>query len=208
MAAPLIPDPAPAPDATGAPGSELTRPVVVVLAMAAVMWVAELVDLLPGTSFDGWGIRPRTLDGLLGIPVAPFLHTGLGHLLANTLPFLVLGIAIALGGLVRFAQVCLIVGLVSGLGTWLFATGGTVHLGASGLVFGFLTYLITRGVFARNVLWLAGGALALFVYGGILWGLLPRPGASFSGHLFGAIGGVVAAWLLHRRPDGSDDATL
>lgn len=208
VAAPLIPDPASTPTTTDQPLSELTRPVVVVASTVAVMWVVELVDLLPGTSFDGGGIRPRTLDGLLGIPVAPFLHTGFGHLVANTLPFLVLGIAIALGGVVRFAQVCLIVGLVSGLGTWLFATGGTVHLGASGLVFGFLTYLITRGVFARNVLWLAGGLLALVVYGGILWGLVPRPGSSFSGHLFGAVGGVVAAWLLHRRADGSDDATL
>lgn len=209
MAAPLIPDPAPTPGAADDESlSDLTRPLVVVGAMVAVMWVVEIIDLLPGTSFDSWGIRPRTLGGLFAIPVAPFLHTGLGHLLANTLPFLILGAAIALGGLVRFAQVCLIVGLVSGLGTWLFAVGGTVHLGASGLVFGFLTYLITRGVFARNVMWLGGGLLALLVYGGILWGLLPRPGSSFSGHLFGALGGVLAAWLLHRRADGSDDATL
>jgi membrane associated rhomboid family serine protease len=208
VAAPLIPDPSPPSGADQGSTSELTRPLLVVVGLVAVMWVVEVVDLLPGTSFDGWGIRPRTLGGLLRIPVAPFLHTGLGHLLANTLPFLVLGAAIALGGLVRFVQVCLIVGLVSGLGTWLFATGGTVHLGASGLVFGFLTYLITRGVFARNVMWLAGGLLALLVYGGILWGLLPRPGSSFSGHLFGALGGVLAAWLLHRRSDGTDDATL
>jgi len=187
---------------------DMARPLVVVASLVAVMWVVELLDLLPGTDLDRFGIQPRTLRGLFGIPVAPFLHSGFGHLLANTIPFLVLGIAIALGGIGRFVKVCLIVGAISGLGTWLFATGGTVHLGASGLVFGFLTYLVTRGVFARNLAWLLGGLLALFVYGGILWGLLPRPGASFSGHLFGAIGGVVAAWVLHRRSDGSDDAAL
>src|SRR5690606_4464027 len=125
-----------------------------------------------------------------------------------TIPFLVLGVAIASGGIARFVQVVLIVGVVSGLGTWLLASPGTVHLGASGLVFGFLTYLLVRGLFARNVLWMLGGVVALFVYGGILWGLLPRPGSSFTGHLFGALGGVVAAWVLHRRPDGSDDAEI
>lgn len=181
------------------PTSDLLRPFVIVGLLVAAMWVVEVIDLIPGTPFDSWGIEPRQLDGLLGIPLAPFLHSGFGHLLANTLPFLILGGIIASSGIARFFQVTVIVGLVSGLGTWLFAAPGTVHLGASGLVFGYLTYLITRGVFARNLLWLAGGVLILLVYGGILWGLLPRPGVSFTGHLFGAIGGVLAAALLHRR---------
>ncbi len=175
--------------------------------LVAVMWVEEIIDLIPGTPFDSWGIEPRSLAGLVGIPLAPFLHSGFRHLLANTLPFLILGGIIASGGIGRFVRVSVIVGLVSGLGTWLFATPGTVHLGASGLVFGYLTYLIGRGIFARNVLWLAGGVLILLVYGGVLWGLLPRPGVSWTGHLFGAIGGVLAAWVLHRRGDDPDPET-
>ncbi|CAN5750953.1 MAG: rhomboid family intramembrane serine protease [Iamia sp.] len=183
------------------PTSDLLRPFVIVGLLVAVMGVEEVIDLIPGTPFDSWGIEPRSLDGLVGVPLAPFLHSGFRHLLANTLPFLILGGIIASGGIGRFVRVSVIVGLVSGLGTWLFASPGTVHLGASGLVFGYLTYLIGRGIFARNVLWLAGGALILLVYGGILWGLLPRPGVSWTGHAFGAVGGVLAAWVLHRRGD-------
>lgn len=169
-------------------------------ALVAVMGVQELVDLVPGTPFDSWGIRPRSLRGLVGIVLAPFLHDGFGHLLANALPFFLMGGAVAANGIGRFVRVALIVGAVSGVGTWLVGGAGSVHLGASGLVFGFLTYLVARGIFARNLLWLAGGAVVLLVYGGVLWGLLPRPGVSWTGHLFGAAGGVLAAWLLHRRP--------
>lgn len=181
------------------PLGDVLRPYIVVASVVAVMWVAEIVDLVPGTPFDSWGIRPRAVGGLVGIPLAPFLHAGFGHLLGNTLPFLILGGAIAAGGIVRWLQVTLIVGLTSGLGVWLFAAPHTVHLGASGLVFGYLTYLLARGVVARRVTWLLGGLVVLVVYGGILWGLLPRPGVSWTGHLFGALGGVLAAWILHRR---------
>ena len=85
------------------------RPVLVVLALVAVMWAVEIIDLVPGTPFDRWGIRPRTVRGLVGIPLAPFLHSGFGHLFANTIPFLVLGAFIALGDLSRFLQVPLII---------------------------------------------------------------------------------------------------
>lgn len=203
MGAPL-PSPGSKDDAVDdAPVSELLRPFVVVAVLVAVMGLGELIDLVPGTPFDSWGIRPRTGRGLVGIVLAPFLHDGFGHLLANALPFLLMGGAIAASGLGRFVRVAVIVGLVSGAGTWLVGTAGSVHLGASGLVFGFLTYLMGRGLFARNLLWLAGGVLTLFVYGGVLWGLLPRPGVSWTGHVFGAVGGVLAAWLLHRRREHS-----
>ena len=180
-------------------------PLLIVGGMLAVMWAMEIIDLLPGTNFDSWGIRPRTTRGLVGIPLAPFLHSGLGHLIANTIPFAVLGAFIAIGDAARFVQVTAIVALTSGLGTWLFASPGTIHLGASGLVFGYLTYLVTRGFFAAKPLWILGGVIVLLFYGGILWGLLPRPGISFTGHLFGAAGGVLAAWYVHgREPDDAD----
>ena len=202
---PLIPDPtagAARPDPDDGPLAALLRPFVIVALVAAAMWVEEIVDLVPGTPFDRWGIRPRTIRGVLGIPLMPFLHDGFRHLFGNTIPFLVMGCAIASGSVARFLRVSAIVGLTAGVGVWLFARSGTVHIGASGIVFGFLTYLLSRGVIARKVTWIVGGLVVLVVYGGILWGLLPTPGVSWTGHVFGAVGGVLAAWVLHRRtPD-------
>jgi len=175
------------------------RPFLVVASVVAVMWAVELIDLLPSTDFDRWGIRPRRLTGLTGVVFAPFLHAGFGHLIGNTIPFLVLGCIIAASGIKRFVQVTVIVGLVSGLGTWLMSPAHTVHIGASGLVFGYLTYLVTRGVFERHIGQILLGLVVLFFYGSILWGLFPRPGISWQGHVFGAVGGVLAAWVIHGR---------
>jgi len=186
--------------------AEPMRPVLVVVAMAAVMWAEEIVDTALGGDLDRFGIRPRHLDGLDGVVLSPFLHGGFGHLVANTVPFLVLGGAIALSSARRFVIVTAIVGLVGGLGTWLTGSSRSVVVGASGLVFGYLTYLITRGLFARRPAYLLGGLVVLLVYGGVLWGLLPRPGISWQGHLFGAIGGIVAARVVHPpgRSEGKD----
>jgi membrane associated rhomboid family serine protease len=186
---------------------DVTAGLVVVAMMLAVMWAVEIVDLIPGTPFDRWGIRPRSVRGVFGIPAAPFLHVSFGHLIANTIPFLVLGGAIALGEVRHFVEVTVIVGIVSGLGVWLFGAGNSIHLGASGLVFGYLAYLVSRGVIARNVWWVLGGLLVLGFYGWMIWGLLPTPRVSWLGHLFGAVGGVLAAWVLHGDHD-IDDANV
>jgi len=184
---------------------ELSQPLmrlVPVVVMLAAMWVVEIVDVPLDGRLDRFGVHPRRLSGLDGIVFGPFLHRGFGHLFANTLPFLILGAAIAIGSVRRWLTVSVIIALVSGFGVWLFAASNTVTVGASGLVFGYLSYLVTRGIFARKVLYLLGGLLALFVYGGILWGLVPHPGISWSGHIFGAVGGVLAAALVHRpRPE-------
>jgi len=168
-------------------------------AMAALMWVSEVVDAAVGR-LDALGIEPRTADGLWGVLLAPFLHAGFGHLIANTVPFLVLGAVIALSGLRRVLLVTLVVALVSGLGTWLLAPSGTLHVGASGVVFGYAAYLIARGLFDRRWYYLVTGLLVALVQGGsLLLGLLPRDGISWQGHLFGALGGLLAARLLARR---------
>ena len=113
-------------------------------------------------------------------------------------PFLILGGTIALSGLARTAAVTGIVALVAGLGTWLFAPGNTNHIGASGLVFGFAAYLVARGLFSHRALHIGVGLAVLAVYGTTLvFGFVPTPGVSWQGHLFGAVGGVVAAKLLH-----------
>lgn len=180
-----------------------------VLAMLAIMWALEVIDLVLGGRLDRWGIRPRQFEGLVGVVLAPFLHDGFVHLITNSVPFVLLGAAIAVGGARNFVVVTVIVAGVGGAGTWLTGAGGSVHLGASGLVFGYVTYLISRGFFARRVTYVLGGLVVAVFYGGVLWGIVPRPGVSWQLHLFGAIGGVVAAAVVHAErvdegPAGSD----
>ena len=171
-----------------------------VVGMAALMWIVEVIDSIDSHRLDSWGIEPRHLDGLRGVLAAPFLHAGFGHLIGNTIPFVALGLVIALNGVARVVVVTVIVMLIGGLGTWIFAPENTIHIGASGVVFGYASYLISRGVFDRSVVELAVGALVLVVWGGaLLGGLEPREGISWQGHLFGAIGGLIAARLLAPR---------
>ena len=181
-------------------GTDRTNGLLLVVAMASLMWMLEIVDVAADHRLDNYGIRPRDVDGLAEILAAPFLHAGFGHLISNTVPFLAMGAAIALGGLMRVALVTLIVALVSGFGTWLVAASNSVHLGASGVVFGYATYLVSRGIFSRRLSELAIGVVVVAIWGiGLLQGLLPQERISWQAHLFGAIGGVIAASMLARR---------
>jgi len=181
-------------------GSDRSAALKLVAAMIAVMWVTEVIDLAAGQRLDDFGIHPRDVGGLPEILSAPFLHVGFGHLLSNTVPFAVMGAAIAFGGLVRVALVTLVVAVVSGLGVWLVAPSNEVHLGASGVVFGYATYLVTRGILSRRLMEIAVGVAVVAIFGiGLLQGLLPQERISWQAHLFGAIGGVVAAYLLAGR---------
>jgi membrane associated rhomboid family serine protease len=174
---------------------------IVVLTLVAVMWVAEVADALLDHELDRYGIEPREVEGLDGVLFAPFLHVGFGHLIANTLPFAAMGAVIALEGPWRLLGVTAIAALVSGLGTWLVAAEGTIHVGASGVVFGYATYLIARGIFNRRLGEIGIGVVLVVLWGGaLLAGLEPREGISWQGHLFGALGGVIAAAVL-ARPD-------
>ncbi|HYJ28455.1 MAG TPA: rhomboid family intramembrane serine protease [Nocardioides sp.] len=173
-----------------------------------VLWVTEVVDTVLGGSLDDEGIRPGSTDGLLGIVFAPLLHVGFGHLVANTVPLLVLGFLVLLSGLRRGLAVTAVVWLVGGLGTWLFGGVGTVHLGASGVVFGWLAYLLVRGFFTRHPVEVLVGVGVLLVYGGMLLGVLPgTPGISWQGHLFGAVGGFAAARVLTTRQRSESSIT-
>lgn len=170
------------------------------VAFVAVLWAAEIIDTALNHRLDGEGISPGTVDGLAGILFAPLLHAGFGHLMANTVPLLVLGFLVLLSGVGRWAAVTAIVWLVGGLGTWMFGGWATMHIGASGIVFGWLAYLILRGLFTRSPGEIVVGVAVAVVYGGLLWGVLPgQPGISWQGHLFGAVGGVLAAWGLADR---------
>ena len=162
-----------------------------------LMWGLEIADTFADHSLDQYGIEPRETDGLIGIVAAPFLHADFAHLIGNTVPFVVMGVLIALDGPVRVLSVTAIVGLVSGLGVWVIAPENTNHIGASGIVFGYATYLMARGFYNRSAMQIAVGIVIAALFGtALLGGLAPQQGISWQGHLFGAIGGVVAARLL------------
>jgi membrane associated rhomboid family serine protease len=177
------------------------RALTLVGGMIAVMWVVEVVNAVSNYSLNyDLGLRPHHVGGLDGILFSPFLHGSWSHLVGNTVPFAILGGVIALSGLARVILVTAIVALVGGVGTWLVASGNSVHVGASGLVFGYAAYLVGRGVFTRSLLHLGVGVVVGFVWGGtLLSGLAPQDGISWQGHLFGAVGGFVAAYYLGKR---------
>ncbi len=179
--------------------------------VVALAWAAELVDVvLLDERLDRYGIEPREREGLRGIVLAPLLHGGLGHLAANTVPFLVLGALVLLRTLRVFAVVTAVVVLVGGVGVWLVGDEGSVHVGASGVVFGYLGFLLLRGVLERTPGSVLVAVVVTVLYGGALAGLVPTDGSvSWEGHLFGFLGGLLAARLVPiRRRRRGDPITL
>jgi membrane associated rhomboid family serine protease len=175
----------------------LQQQIIILGGFIALIWAVEAVDWLMGGALDQFGIAPRQASGLFGIAAAPFLHGGFAHLAANTIPFLVLGWLVLLRGQRTLFSVAAIVVVIGGLGTWLIAPSRSIHIGSSGLIFGFLGYLVMRGYFERS--WQAIGLAVgvLILYGGMLAGLFPSGMmVSWQMHLFGFIGGGVAAYLL------------
>lgn len=172
----------------------------VIAAFVALLYLVELVDVVLGGRLDLAGVQPREPEGLDGILWAPLLHGSWGHLAANTVPLLVFGFLILLAGVTRWLAVTAVVWVVGGTGVWLTGGDNTLHLGASILAFGWLVFLLVVGFFAYSARQILVGILLLFLYGGLLLGVLPgQPGVSWQGHLFGALGGLFAAWWLGRR---------
>jgi membrane associated rhomboid family serine protease len=172
-----------------------------------LMWLLEVVNTLDSNGLDNDGIWARNLGRVWGIFTAPFLHASFQHLIANTIPFVFMGVIIALHGAKRLALVTLIVIVVGGLGTWLISPSKVPTIGASGVVFGYAAYLLVRGLFDRSVLEVFVGIVVGVVWGGaLLSSLVPHYGVSWQGHVCGAIGGVVAAYVLRRDRPGASDA--
>jgi membrane associated rhomboid family serine protease len=171
--------------------------VATIAILLALMWGLEILDLAWGGYLDRFGIRPRMVSSLSGILAAPFLHGGWRHLISNTIPFAILGWLIMLRGLDEFWVVTVLATLASGLGTWLFGAPNTLHIGASGVIFGYFGFLLTRAYFERSWGSIALAVLVFALFGGMIWGILPiRVGISWEGHWFGLLGGVGAAYLI------------
>jgi len=177
---------------------EIKTQAIILATFVAIFWLLEILDqFVFRGSLDIFGIIPHQVIGLRGILFAPFLHGDFPHLIANTVPFLILGWLVMLQETSDFFIVTGLTMLVGGLGVWLFATPGSIHIGASILIFGYLGFLLLRGYFQRNIPSILLSILVFLLYGGTIWGVLPsRPGISWQGHLFGFLGGVLAAKLI------------
>lgn len=173
-----------------------------VLILVAVMWVVEIIDAVLPLAVDQWGIVGRTTSGLVGVVLSPFLHAGFAHLMANTVPFLVLGVLVAWRSRERFWAVLTLIAVGGGLGVWLLTSPTTLTIGASGVVFGMAAYLVTAGLLTRHWLDIAVAVGVVLVYGTMFAGVLPfgvPAGVSWLAHLTGALAGVGAAFAFARR---------
>jgi membrane associated rhomboid family serine protease len=181
--------------------ASIGRAFVIMCGVVPILAFIEFIDQRLGGELDSLaGIRPRRLDGLDGILLAPLVHDGWQHLFANSTPLILLGTFVLAAGTRRFLLATLVIAVFSGLGVWLFTPPNYLVLGASGIIFGWLGYLLMRGIVERS-LWNFAVALVVgLLYGWQLVALLPTDQrVSWQGHLFGFLGGLVAA-VMFRRP--------
>jgi membrane associated rhomboid family serine protease len=185
----------------GALDTALGRAAALMVGWLALLWLLVGLDaVLDHRLLQSGGIHARQVGSLPDILTAPFLHAGVEHVAANSTGLLGLGLLAALTGIRRFLAVTLVIAVVSGFGAWLLDPAGTVGVGASGLVFGYLGYLLLRGFVDRrpvDLLLTAGVALG---WGYLLFGIVAGgPRVSWQAHLFGFLGGLLAAWAFRRR---------
>ena len=167
---------------------------VVLGATVAVLWAAFAVDEILGGSLLRFGVVPRSADGLRGILLAPFLHANFNHLAANTIPLLVLGWLVMLRDPRHFLLVALTATVTGGLAAWTLGAPNTVHIGASGVVFGFFGFLVFAGWYARSFASIMLSIAVILLWGGIVAGVIPgESGISWQEHLGGFVGGALSA---------------
>lgn len=184
-----------------APKKSIVRELTILTISIAIFWILEILDFfIFRGSLDRYGIQPQAWIGLRGIIFAPFLHGGFAHLVANTVPFIILGWLTMIQETSDFIIVSLISGIVGGMGVWLFAPPNSIHIGASILIYGYLGFLLFRGWFQKNIPSIVLSIIVFFLYGGYVWGILPsQMGVSWQGHLFGFLGGVIAARAIAKE---------
>jgi membrane associated rhomboid family serine protease len=185
-------------------GSERARAnfrlaVKIAIGFVALLWSIQLLNWALGLGPQDFGVRPRELAGLPGILFAPLVHGGFEHLLANSLPLVILGTAMLYLYPTAARIVLPAVYVGTGVAVWLFARGSS-HVGASGLVYGLVSYIFVAGLIRRDRRAIAASLLVCFMYGASVWGLLPiEPGVSWETHLAAALIGLVIAIALRRR---------
>jgi membrane associated rhomboid family serine protease len=177
------------------------------VAMCAVVPALALIEVLDqrlnGALDNAAGIRPHSVWGLDGLFLAPFVHDGFGHLIANSAPLIILGTFVLASGTRRFLLATLLIAIVSGLGVWFLTPANYLVLGASGVIFGWLGFLLMRSIVERSLWSFAVAVIAGLLYGWQLVALLPGDQrVSWQGHLFGFAGGLVGAILFRRRRVG------
>ncbi len=187
--------------------ASLGRAFVAMCAVVPVLFAIEAVDVWLHAGLDARaGIIPRNIEGLDGVFFSPFLHHGWDHLYGNSVPLILLGTFVLSAGARRFVYSTLVIILVSGLGVWFTGSPRTVVVGASGVVFGYLGLLLMRGIVERSWWNFAVVLLVGLLYGWQLLGVLPTDELiSWQGHLFGLLGGMLAAVLFRRRRPRDDD---
>ena len=179
-------------------GGRIRTGLGIAVAFLIVEWAVQLVNyVLFNGNLANYGIHPLDFNGIWGIFTAPLLHANFEHLIGNSVPGAIFCFLIGLSGRKAWWEVTIITVLIAGIGTWLLGGPGTSHIGASSLVYGWLSYLIVRGLFNRSFAQTALGVFLGFAYSGLVWGVLPvYEGVSWQGHLFGAIGGIAAGMII------------
>jgi len=167
-----------------------------VVGLISILWLVEIVNMALQHQLCNLGIMPRTAIGSIGIVLSPFLHYGINHLLANTLPLVILGGLIAFSNAGLFNKSTVLIIIVGGLGVWLVGRPA-YHVGASGLVFGYFGFLVARGWYEKSIPSVVISIFVIIFHGGMIWGVFPVvPYVSWESHLFGFLAGVLAAKVL------------
>ncbi|MGV8919431.1 MAG: rhomboid family intramembrane serine protease [Pseudomonas sp.] len=170
----------------------------VVLVLLGVLAAVQLVNMITGYCLTHHGIIPRTVYGLQGIVFAPFLHGSVHHLLSNVMPLAILSWLVMSEGTQRYFRVVALISLVSGVLVWVFGRP-SIHVGASGLIFGLWSYVLARAWYQRSIVSVLIAMFVVLTYSGLVFGFIPVPGVSFESHLAGALAGVLISWGMHSK---------
>ncbi|MFT4898433.1 MAG: membrane associated rhomboid family serine protease [Flavobacteriales bacterium] len=180
-------------------GAKILKNIKGIGILIAILYGILIIDLIVPFKINAFGIIPRTQSGLIGIFTSPFLHGGFYHLISNSIPLFVLLLTLSVFYEKRWIPVVAIIVLVGGGLTWLFAGYGN-HIGASGVIYGLAGFLISNGIIEKNIKSILIAIVVTILYGGLIFGVLPTNRLiSWEGHLFGAFGGVLAAFSLRKR---------
>ena len=177
---------------------EFFRKLFIPLTFPVLLWVIYLVTHLLDISTYKLGILPRNFSGLVGIFTSPLIHGGFSHLISNTAPLIVMGLGIFYFYPKVAYKVFTIIYLGTGVLVWIFARE-VYHIGASGIIYGFVSFLFFSGIFRKDNRSIALALVVIFLYGGLIWGVLPvEKGVSWESHLFGAIAGIIASFIFRK----------